>query len=270
MQWIVVMCRRSGDHLFACEYSIQGVIAMCAVVKHRLQSFGALRLVAAVGVLLLAPGMASAFPVVYGFKNITNNDPESAAIGEAQIIMEVSQYAAATVNDPEQVLFLFKNLGPEASSISEIYFDDGTLLGISQVINGTGVAFTSGSADPGDLPGGDSITPVFNVSAGFLAEASNPAPANGVQPGEQVGIVFNLINGKTTNDVIAALALGLTDGGNSDALRVGMHVIGFANDESESFINGPVVPEPSTFAIAGLSGLAILGYGLRRRKLARA
>ncbi|WP_152053755.1 Cys-Gln thioester bond-forming surface protein [Tautonia marina] len=30
------------------------------------------------------------------------------------------------------------------------------------------------------------------------------------------------------------------------------------------------VPEPSTFAIAGLSGLAMLGLGLRRRKMARA
>ncbi|MEW4568955.1 PEP-CTERM sorting domain-containing protein [Tautonia sp. JC769] len=36
---------------------------------------------------------------------------------------------------------------------------------------------------------------------------------------------------------------------------------------SQSLITA--VPEPSTFAIAGLSGLAMLGYGLRRRKMAR-
>ena len=31
----------------------------------------------------------------------------------------------------------------------------------------------------------------------------------------------------------------------------------------------PAVPEPSTFAIAGLGALGLIGYGIRRRKGAR-
>jgi hypothetical protein len=40
------------------------------------------------------------------------------------------------------VNFLFTNQGPLASSITDVYFDDGTLLGIAGVTNFSGVDFS--------------------------------------------------------------------------------------------------------------------------------
>ena len=61
----------------------------------------------------------------YGFTNITNNNAGDLAIGEAQLFVEVTEFALG------QVLFEFSNTGPAASSITDAYFDDGTLLGIA-------------------------------------------------------------------------------------------------------------------------------------------
>ena len=72
----------------------------------------------------------------YGFQCITNNSLTDAAIGEAQLFVDVT--------DPggDQVLFTFINDGPEASSITDVYFDDGALLGLAAIDNSDpGVSF---------------------------------------------------------------------------------------------------------------------------------
>mgnify|MGYP000926007260 CR=1 FL=1 len=61
---------------------------------------------------------------------------------------------------------------------------------------------------------------------------------------------FKTTSGNSISDLIAAM--------NSGSLRVGMHVIAFANGESESF----VTPAPGSVALLGLAGLTI---GRRRR-----
>jgi hypothetical protein len=192
------------------------------------------------------------------FYCITTNSASNCAIGEAQLAVDVTSYSS------NQVLFTFTNTGSFQSTISEIYFDDGTLLGIAELIdrdNGgdLDVAFTQDDVDPVNppvLPGGDSIFPVFEVTAGFLADADNPAPRWGVSPGEWLGIVFNLESGGTYDDVLAEL----TDG----RLRIGMHVINFSNGGSESFVNNPI-PVPAAIWLLG-SGLLGLGAIGRRRK----
>lgn len=157
-----------------------------------------------------------------------------------------------------QVRFTFRNEGPLASSIQAIYFDDGHLLGIASIVNGPGTEFSQG-ASPGDLPGGNTLTIPFNVTVGFLASADNPAPSKGVNPGQWVAIVFSLINGATYQDVIDDMGNG--------SLRIGMHVIGQADGDSDAFINNgddtPVVPLPAGAGLA-LAGLAPLA--LRRRR----
>jgi hypothetical protein len=159
----------------------------------------------------------------YGFDTCTVNNPGDVEIGKAQMWVDVVEL------DGNQVKFHFYNLGPEASSISEIYFDDGALLGIAKIENGPGVLFVQG-ADPPDLPGGqDCVVPPFNVTAGFLAQSAPPPSDNGVGPGEWVDIYFDLKDSKTFDDVITDLGSG--------ALRIGIHVIGFASGGSESFIN---------------------------------
>ena len=202
-------------------------------------------------VFISAPALASV-PVLYAFNNITLNDPTSAATGEAQIVVEV-------FNGDGTVKFKFKNLGPEESSISEVYFDDGTLLGISSIIDlPPDVDFVLG-ASPSNLPGGDLMNPPFEVTQSFLSEAAPPPAKKGVDPSEEVTIVFDLQSGGTLDDVLSELADG--------TLRIGIHVINFAGGYSEGFVNEPEgtpIPEPTMLTMLGLGTVVLL----RRRRQA--
>ncbi len=199
--------------------------------------------IASLCVCALTAATASA-SVTYPFINITGNSAYSAAAGMAQLRVTVVDWA------PGQVGFTFTNSGPDQMSITDVYFADGTLLGISTIINGPGVNFSQG-ATPGNLPGGNSISPAFVTTAGFSADSNPPPVANGVQPGEWLTIVFDLINGQTYADTIAAMNGAVN-------LRVGIHVQGFANGESESYIT----PAPGAVALLGLGGLVMT----RRRR----
>jgi hypothetical protein len=184
--------------------------------------------VTALTLLLIAVALPASAASV-GFGCITGNLASDCAIGEAQL------HLAITDEGSGQVRFTFSNSGPLPSVISEIYFDDGALLGIASIIDGTGVAFQQ-DAHPPDLPGGNLASPPFEVTAGFLAEAV-PSPAmNGVGPGEWVAITFNLRSGASYSDVLTQFSDG--------TVRAGVHVISFASGGSESFVNHPL-PEPS-------------------------
>lgn len=176
-------------------------------------------------------GAAPASGTTLSFACLTGNDPGDCAIGEAQLSVEISDVGNDTIR------FHFRNSGVEPSAISEIYFDDGSLLLLATITNGPGVDFVQ-DADPPNLPGGDLAVPPFQVTEGFLAE-STPSPSqNGVGPGEWVKIDFTLQNGQTLADVLDELESG--------TLRIGVHVIGFASEGGESFLN---VPEPSALAL---------------------
>ena len=171
---------------------------------------------------LTAPVSALAAPL--GFYNITASDPEDAAIGEAQLWVDVTEVGAG------QVAFTFNNDGPEACSIARVYFDDGPLLGVAYIIAGPGASFSLGSSPP-NLPGWDTIDPVFETSAGFSADSDPPVQPQGVNPGEYLTLVFDLQSGSVFSDVVDALFSG--------ALRIGLHVQGYASEGSESFVNCP-------------------------------
>ena len=201
------------------------------------------------GSLLLFAAPASA--VTVGFDCITNNLAGDCTIGEAQLTLDITDEGGG------QVRFTFANSGPLASVISEVYFDDGALLGIASVMNGPGVSFVE-DASPPNLPGANNASPPFQVTAGFLAEAT-PAPSmNGVGPGEWVAIIFDIQGGFDFNDVVAQFADG--------TVRAGIHVIAFASGGSESFVNDPV-PEPSTglLLLSGLGALAAVRSRARTR-----
>ena len=200
-------------------------------------------------VCLMAFAPAQAATTTLGFYCITANNAGNCAIGESQLTVRLSDLV------PGEVLFHFKNLaGGSASSITDVYFDDGSLLALAAVTNGPNVNFSQ-YASPPDLPGGDSISPQFDVTAGFLADSNPPVQPNGVNPGEWLKINFTLQSGGSYADVINEL----TDG----RLRIGIHVQGFAVGDSASFVNNPV-PVP---AAAWLFGSGLLGLiGIARRK----
>jgi hypothetical protein len=185
---------------------------------------------------------------VYSFSCITANDAGDCAIGESQLSVELTDAGSGLVD------FTFTNNGSNDSTISEIYFDDGTLLGIASIASPSGVAFSQGATPP-DLPGGNAVG--FDVTAGFLADADNPAPKKGVNAGggDWVTITIALINGKTFSDTVDAMG---TD------LRIGVHVINFDSGGSESFIAPSAVPVP---AAAWLFGSALITLvGLKRKQ----
>lgn len=202
----------------------------------------------------------SAEALTFGFNNVTNNNATNVGIGESQLFVDVLETANSS-----QVLFNFRNVGPAAASIADVYFDDGSLLDIASVINGSGVDFSAG-ATPGNLPGGNAID--FNTSTpqGFSADSNAPVQPNGVNPGETLGILFNLQGGKTYQDTLNALLLSLASPGVDvlGGLRIGIHVQGFANGGSESFVNTTPIPTPAL--LPGLIGMGLAA--LRKKKQA--
>jgi hypothetical protein len=188
-------------------------------------------------------GVANATP--FAFRCITNNSATDCGIGEAQLWVDV------LANGNSQVDFVFHNRGPQDSSITDVYFADGTLLGIAAIYNGSGVSFSQW-ATPGNLPGGKSIG--FNTTSGFSADSDSPVQPNGVNPDDVLTIRFDLIGGKTYLDTLAALQDG--------SLRIGIHVQGFASGGSESFV---AIPEPGSALLIGC-GLALFGILARRKR----
>lgn len=201
-----------------------------------------------VGALLLGAVMTGpAAAASYGFDCITNTTPANCGIGASQLYVDITDAGAS------QALFTFYNIGADASSIADVYFDDGTLLGIASVINGAGVSFAS-PANPGNLPGANNATPAFQTTAGFSADSDAPAQPNGV-----------LQAGKSFADVLNAIGLA----GNPGGLRIGLHVQGFAGGGSESFVNtvGQVmlpVPEASQWMML-LAGMGLIAVRTLRR-----
>lgn len=222
--------------------------------------------VCCIGLLSAAPAYAA--PAVLNFYGITSNDSTGNAVadGVANLRAEVSDIGG------DSVRFKFIN-NSNYSSLTDVYFADGALLGISGISSSSGVNFTGGSASPPDLPGGNSVSPAFQTTVGFLADADSPPTKNGVQDSDATGdwlvIDFSLKNGKTFADVLAALTLpGNAPTDAAPWLRIGLHVQGFPVSSnktvSESFINSPI-PEPEAYAML-LVGLGLVGFVARRRK----
>ena len=203
---------------------------------------------------LLLLSTAPAFAVSYGFGCVTNSIAADCNAGQAQLSVDVTNPGSGTI------AFTFRNTGPLPSSITDVYWDDGTLLSIFVITNTAGFVEFSPDATPGNLPGGNNASPAFETTAGLSADSDAPVQPNGVNPGETLTVTFVLIGGQTFADAITALGNG--------NLRVGIHVQGFATGGSESYVNTttPPNPEPGTFAlVAG----GVLALAVKRRSVGR-
>jgi hypothetical protein len=242
------------------------------MIRVERQSIRIVALVLALGIIFSAEARAELF----GFGAITNNSGVSGTYA-GQLAVDVTDPGGG------QVLFTFYNDGPSGSlydvsspiqgAITGVYFDDGTLLGPIADITGAGVSFSS-PATPSGLPGGNNLDPDFVTSANLSADADNPPIANGASPGQSVGILLDLKNDYTFNDILAAINVGfdpdsyytgggLYDGWTALNLRIGIHVQGIlpgSVNQSDSFVMTPV---PAA-VILGLLGLGIAGLKLRK------
>lgn len=198
------------------------------------------------------------------FQCITFNQAANCALGESLLTVTASEYAAG------QVLFRFDmaSCGAHtAPNVRQVYFDNGAagtgaLQSIATLIDADdgpaglghlGVDFSLG-ANPAVLPGGNTLADRFVVTQGFVAGADTPKPqVRAIAPGEWLGVVFDLHAGYGFADVLAQLASG--------ELRIGVHMTGYADGGSESFVtNMHVVPVPAAVWLfgSGLLGLVMV------------
>lgn len=197
--------------------------------------------VALVLFLFVPAGTLQAEPVYYyPFQVFTNN-------GSYWNSPEINMYMAVS-NGFEQVDFTFYNVSTIRSSVAQIYFDDGLLLGISEVFNGPGTIFGQIS-NPNNVPGANLLNPPFVADREFSIGAEPPIPANGINqppPDEWVKIKFNLESGGTLEDIVEEL--------NSGVLRVAIHIIDLPDGSSNSAI---AVPEPATLMLLALGTILL-------------
>ena len=213
-----------------------------------------------IAVLLVLSLMGSAqASIEYSFGNISANNVLDAAAGEAQLSVVVSDAMGGMDLTDLQALFTFLNIGPDPMSITDVYFDDGSLLAIATLIDADdgvdgdpGVDFSQ-PATPGELPSANSASPPFVTTSTFLADSDPAVLINGVNPGESLGILFDLNSGKTLSDVYDDLDSGV--------VRIGIHVQGFGSG-SESYVNEPI-PEPASVLIWAL----LVGAGVFYRRV---
>jgi len=223
--------------------------------KKRVMNF--LRIVAVLVVIMSTEAQA----VLYPFAAITDNSGVSGWMAQ-QLSLEVTPYGTS------QVLFTFYNaVGPYDGIIGTVFFEDGALFALdadSIIENPPAVDFEAGTHPPSrQFPAGELLEPDFVTTQYFWASTSNSVQT-GVNPGESLGIVFDLESGKNFADVLTAIGLGFTNPnpGVNTSLRIGVHVQNLppGTAQSDSFILTPI---PAS-VVLGILGLSVAGLKLRR------
>jgi hypothetical protein len=193
-----------------------------------------------------------------GFTNKTNGAP-----------VNVAPQLKTTVEDlgSGKVKFTFTNSGTTTATITDINFGKSNfsnflsfqnlntnLIGSPSTSTDLGVNFTK-AANPGNLPGGKFG---WNPVISFKADSPGGYLKNGVDNGEFLSIIFELVGGKSFADI--------EDGFKTNTLAIGTHVQAINQTHSdwfESQYQSVPVPEPLTI----LGTVTAFGFGsLFKRK----
>ena len=180
--------------------------------------------------LLAGPMAAQAVPVTGGFSCVTGS------------VSDCSLASSTLSWTWDGLDFSIANSG--GGYVSEVYFDLSS--GMSAFfLGGTGNVFFYSGANPGSLPGGNSV--------GFASDRSFDS-----DPG---GLHWGIDQGETATFRILGAALNSFD---ADTLAAGGHVRSLVNDSASliTTTTTQTVPEPGTLA---LFGLGLLGLRLMRR-----
>jgi hypothetical protein len=213
-----------STNLFSCFQHVMGTAALAAIAT-----------------TLSATGASA---VTFGASAVSANNAGDVAIGESQLFVDITDAGS------NRVLFKFSNLGPAASAITQIYFDDddaspyllqtGVILSDSDPIGGTGVRYQN-LALGGNLPDSNNSMPGggdFDEDFNFVPQSAGGASNNGIGVNEWAGFEFALAGSQTFAGLLDAIANG--------SFFVGFHVQAFASGGSESFINNPTpTPDPT-------------------------
>lgn len=235
------------------------------MMKSRIK-FGSLL---AISLMVLFCQVLSAETIYTYIELFTDNDNGDGAMHYLDDTENV-KFRMEISNGGPTVTFKFFNESTINNAITDIYFDDGTLLGISGLTNGPGVLYDFPSGNE-TLPGWNLLDPVFETTENFSADPSTPQPMkNAINSGlyegapEWLEIHYDLQWNSDENrwgnlgDVLSELRDG--------TLRVGIHVQGFPDGSSQSGVSSPnVVPEPASICALGMGALFLLRKRRNRR-----
>jgi len=225
-----------------------------------------MRFASALALALGGTSPAFAGSVELSFFRVTSSGAPDIA---GQIRLTVSDVSG----QPGKVDLTVRNVVGTASSVTQVYFADGALLGSSTILQ-QGTVFIAGS---GNLPGSASLDPYFTSTRSFRtgvgvmsddSTAGNPAGLD--RASDAVTFRFTLLSGATTQDVLNALGTATTPYG---SLRVGVVAHSIAGStRSDSFVNSPLIVPLPPAAWAGVVGLAAVAGAawIRRRGHAEA